>query len=168
MAEELGCFIDDLATGGHSHEQCAQHAARMFDMLASRHLLAGGDKVFLGLTEIRFLGFLLRDRSVLPDPDKTAAVERLVPPTTRSDVRGFLGLAGYYRNFVERFSHRARPLTELLKEDTVWAWSTACQGAFEGLKAALISAPILALPDLDRPFIVSCDYSHHTISAVLE
>ena len=120
LADELGCFIDDLATGGHSHEGCAKNAARMFAMLAHRRLLAGGYKVFLGLTEIRFLGFLLRDCTVLPDPDKTAAVERLIPPTTRSDVRGFLGLAGYYRDFVQRFSHLACPLTNLLKEDTVW------------------------------------------------
>ena len=69
-------------------------------MLEHSHLLAGADKVFLGLTEVRFLGFLLRARQVLLDPDKTAAIDRLLPPTTRSKLRGFLGITGYYRDFV--------------------------------------------------------------------
>ena len=62
LADDLGCFIDDLATGGHSHTENAANAGRMFAMLAKRHLLAGADKVFLGLTEVRFLGFLLKER----------------------------------------------------------------------------------------------------------
>ena len=104
----------------------AARASLMLAMLAKSHLLAGADKVFLGLEEIRFLGYLLRAGTALPDPDKTLAIQRLLPPTTRSEVRSFLGITGYYRDFVERYSHKARPLSELLREDVVWNWSEAC------------------------------------------
>ena len=115
LQEVLGCFIDDLATGGYSHTQCAERAAAMFAMLAARRLLAGADKVFLGLDEIRFLGYLLKDGVASPDPDKAAAIHRLLEPTTRSEVRSFLGLTGYYRDFVEKYAAKARPLSDLLK-----------------------------------------------------
>ena len=114
------------------------------------------------------MGFLLRAGKMEPDPEKVAAIERLVPPQTRSDVRGFLGLTGYYREFVERYSHMVRPLTQLLQEDVPWEWSPACQTAFEELKKRLTSAPVLALPEFDRPYTVHCDFSRHAISAVLE
>jgi len=74
LADSHACFIDDLATGGHSHAQNAANAAALFAMLARRRLLAGADKVFLGLEELRFLGMLLRKGSMLPDPDKVQAV----------------------------------------------------------------------------------------------
>ena len=118
----------------------------MFAMLASRHLLAGADKVFLGLTEIRFLGYLLKEGGAMPDPDKAAAIARLLPPTTRTEMRSFLGLTGYYRDFVEKYAAKARPLTELLKEDVPWAWTDKTQQAFDCLKHHLTTAPILAIP----------------------
>lgn len=77
-------------------------------------------------------------------------------------------MTGYYRDFVHRYSAIAKPLTELLKEDHAWEWTSACQEAFERLKAKLTSEPILALPEHDRPFVVHTDFSHHAVSAVLE
>ncbi len=79
-----------------------------------------------------------------------------------------MGLTGYYRDFVHRYSAIAKPLTELLKEDHVWEWTSACQVAFERLKKALTSEPILALPEPDRPYVVHTDFSHHAVSAILE
>ena len=152
LHDTLGCFIDDLATGGANHVENANRASAMFAMLAGRHLLAGADKVFLGLEEIRFLGYLLRAGQALPDPDKVAAIERLLPPTTRSEVRSFLGITGYYRDFVEQYSLKARPLSNLLREDVPWKWDTACTTAFHLLKSLLTSHPILAIPQPDRPF----------------
>ena len=140
----------------------------MFAMLASRHLLAGADKVFLGLDEIRFLGYLLRDGQSMPDPDKVEAITRLLPPTTRTEVRSFLGLTGYYRDFVEKYAAMARPLSNLLKEDVPWQWDAACQEAFRRLKERLTTAPILAIPQPDRPYTVHTDFSHLAISAILE
>ncbi len=168
LQEQLGCFIDDLATGGSSHVECAARAAAMFAMLAGRKLLAGADKVFLGLEEICFLGYLLRGGQAHPDPEKVAAIERLLPPTTRSEVRSFLGITGYYRDFIERYSLKARPLSDLLREDVPWEWDSACAAAFQLLKKLLTSSPILALPTPDRPYTIHTDFSHLAISGVLE
>ena len=134
LHDVLGCFIDDLATGGNSHAENAARASSMFAMLATRRLLAGADKVFLGLEAICFLGYLLKDGQAHPDPDKVAAITRLLPPTTRSEVRSFLGITGYYRDFIERYSLKARPLSDLLKEDVPWEWTAACTSAFQLLK----------------------------------
>jgi len=83
-------------------------------------------------------------------------------------LRGFLGLTGYYRDFILRYSHIAKPLTQLLKEDQPWLWGATCQTAFQQLKSCLTSAPILAMPEFDRPFTIHCDFSAQAISAVLE
>ena len=76
------------------------------------------------------MGYSLTKGQLQPDPDKVEAISRLQPPHTRSEVRAFLGLTGYYREFVMRYSHIAKPLTMLLQEDTPWEWSAACQEAF--------------------------------------
>ena len=79
-----------------------------------------------------------------------------------------MGLAGYYREFIRGYAKIAKPMTTLLQEDTPWAWSPACQAAFEALKEKLSTEPILALPEPDRLFVVHCDFSHVALGAVLE
>ena len=86
----------------------------MFSALQAANFKAGATKVFLGLQELSFLGFLLQEGHIKPDHEKVAAIHRLQPPHTRSELRAFLGLTGYYREFVERYSHLAKPLTQLL------------------------------------------------------
>lgn len=140
----------------------------MFAMLRDLNLKAGADKVFMGLLEVSFLGFKLSAGKLLPDDDKVAAINHLLPPRTRSEVRAFLGLTGYYRNFVHQYSHIARPLTTLLKEDATWQWDKKCDEAFNKLKGKLTSTPILAVPDPHRPYQMHTDYSHVAIGAVLE
>jgi hypothetical protein len=164
----VGAFIDDLATGGQDHHQSAVNAAKMFGMLRDLNLKAGADKVFLGLTEVAFLGYKLAAGKMQPDDDKVSAINRLLPPRTRSEVRAFLGLTGYYRNFVHSYSHIARPLTTLLQEDATWVWDDKCERAFTTLKNKLTSAPVLAVPDPHRPYQIHTDYSHVAIGAILE
>ena len=96
------------------------------------------------------------------------AISRLVPPENRSQLRGFLGLAGYYRQFVHRYAAHARPLTELLKEDTAWVWGEQQEAAFQLLKDRLQTAPVLALPAPDRPYTLFTDFCGASVSAVLE
>ena len=121
-----------------------------------------------GWSTCRSFGFQLQAGTLAPDPDKVEAIKKLLPPTTHSELRGFLGLAGYYREFVAKFSGIARPLTTLLKEDVPWEWTAECQAAFQMLQAKLASAPILAMPEPDRPFQVHTDFSHVAVSSILE
>ena len=86
----------------------------------------------------------------------------------RGELRGFLGLAGYYREFVASFAAIAKPLTTLLKEDVPWQWTDGCQHAFETLQGKLAASPILAMPEPDGSFQVHTDFSKVAASAVLE
>lgn len=98
------------------------------------------------MTEIAFLGYTLRNGKLMPDPYKAEPLSRLLPPTSRSELRGFLGLTGYYRDFVRGYAQKARPLTRLLQEDVAWDWGPAQQQAFDSLKREVASEPILAMP----------------------
>ncbi|KAK1677141.1 hypothetical protein QYE76_037989 [Lolium multiflorum] len=91
------------------------------------------------------------------DPAKIKTVTEWKAPTTQTEVRAFLGLAGYYRRFVEGFSSIARPMTQLLKKDKKFEWTDKCEESFQQLKSRLTSAPILIMPDITKPFDVYCD-----------
>jgi hypothetical protein len=89
------------------------------------------------------------------------------PPTTVSEVRSFLGLAGYYRQFIPKFSKIMKPITELLKKENKYLWSEACDKAFKHLKKLLTTSPVLAQPDTTKPFDVYCDASGMNLGGVL-
>jgi len=89
----------------------------MLQMLGKRGLKAGANKIHMGLARIKFLGFQIENGELKPDPEKVSAIERLLPPQTRTELRSFLGLTGYYREFVRGYAKLARPLTSLLQED---------------------------------------------------
>ncbi|XP_022975335.1 uncharacterized protein LOC111474513 [Cucurbita maxima] len=101
------------------------------------------------------------------DSDKIKAIQEWKIPTSVSDVQSFLGLANYYRRFVEGFSRRAAPLTELLKKDHPWSWSNKCQMTFEDLKATMTRDPVLRLVDVTKPFEIETDASDFALGGVL-
>src|SRR4051812_2015981 len=88
-------------------------------------------------------------------------------PTTQTEVRGFLGLAGYYHKFVEGFSIIARPMTQLLKKDQKFVWTKKCEASFQELERRLVSAPVLMMPDLTKSFDVYRDTSKIGLGCVL-
>jgi hypothetical protein len=96
---------------------------------------------------------------IVVDPGKVKEVLEWTPPTTVSEVRSFLGLAGYYRRFISNFSKITKPITELLKKGNKYVWSEACDQAFNYLKKLLTTSPVLAQPDTAKPFDVYCDAS---------
>jgi hypothetical protein len=88
-------------------------------------------------------------------------------PTSVGDIRSFLGLAGYYRRFIEEFSKISKPMTELLEKDKKFKWTSACEASFQKLKKRLTTAPILVMPDMGKPFSIYCDASSQGLGCVL-
>ena len=103
----------------------------------------------------------------MPDPNKLSAVANWIPPTTTKGVREFLGFTGYYRRFVLDYSTVAHPLVHLLGKDCKFEWTTTCQDVFKALRALLITAPVLAFPKEDLPYIIDTDASDYSIGGVL-
>lgn len=104
---------------------------------------------------------------VSTDPTKVQVVKDWPIPTNVKQVRGFLGLTGYYRKFIKNYGIISRSLTDLLKKNIVFVWTPTNQEAFQQLQTALITAPVLALPDFNKPFTVETDASNVSIGAVL-
>jgi hypothetical protein len=119
------------------------------------------------LEEIQFLGHVLSAKGIAVDPSKVKDILEWKPPTTVHQVRSFLGLVEYYHRFIPDFSKIVKPITGLLKNDTKFDWSSKCNDTFEQLKVLLTTAPVLAQPDIEKPFDVYCDASGSGLGCVL-
>ena len=119
------------------------------------------------LKQVRFLGHVLSVEGIAVDPSKVKYMFDWLLPATVSQIRSFLGLAGYYRSFIEGFSKIAKPMTELLKKDKKFEWTEDCEKSFNELKIRLTTALVLTLPDIYRSFDVYCDASRQGLGCVL-
>jgi hypothetical protein len=130
-------------------------------------LYAKFSKCEFWLKEVSILGRIITNGGIAVDPIKVSDVLKWEPPRTVSEIRSFLGLAGYYRRFIEGFSKIVRPLTTLLKKDREFKWTSACQSSFEELKKRLTTTPVLVMPDLQKSFDIYCDASRQGLGCVL-
>jgi hypothetical protein len=116
---------------------------------------------------VTFLGHVISPEGITVDPGKVRDVLDWKPPKSIHQVRSFLGLTGYYRRFILNFSKISKPITELLKKDTKYVWSKDCDEAFQTLKKLLITSPVLAQPDINKPLDVYYDASGTGLGCVL-
>jgi hypothetical protein len=160
-------FIDDILIYSKSKEEHADHLRIVLTRLREHQLHAKFSKCEFWLDKVQFLGHVLSAEGVAVDPSKVKDILDWRPPTTVYQVRSFLGMAGYYRRFIPDFSRIAKPITKLLKNHVKFVWSPECDKAFEKLKKLLTTAPVLAQPDIAKPFDVYCDASGIGIGCVL-
>ncbi|CAH9140159.1 unnamed protein product [Cuscuta epithymum] len=162
-------FFDDILIYSVTWEDHLQHLTVVMDILKHNQFKANEKKCSFGKTSVEYLGHIVSQFGVAMDPSKISSVLRWPQPQSFKAVRGFLGLTGYYRRFIRDYGKLAQPLTALLKKDSLarFQWSQPAQSAFEALKAAVTSAPVLATPDFSLPFLIECDASGTGVGAVL-
>jgi hypothetical protein len=122
-------------------------------------LYAKFSKCEFWIKEVPFLGHVVSLEGIAVDPGKVKVVLEWKPPTTVSEVRSFLGLAGYYRRFILNFFKTMKPITKLLKKGNKYVWSEACDEAFKHLRKLSTTSSVLAQPDTTKPLDVYCDAS---------
>ncbi|KAD6455003.1 hypothetical protein E3N88_09709 [Mikania micrantha] len=160
-------FIDDILIYSKTKSDHEQHLCLILDLLRKEQLYAKFSKCEFWLKEVQFLGHIVDDKGVHVDPAKIEAVKNWKTPTTPTEIRSFLGLAGYYRRFISNFSKIAVPLTALTHKGKPYEWGPKQENAFQTLKHMLCNAPILTLPDGNNDFVVYCDASNQGLGCVL-
>ncbi|GJS28295.1 reverse transcriptase domain-containing protein [Tanacetum coccineum] len=160
-------FIDDILIYSRNKEEHANHLRIILELLKKEKLYAKFSKCDFWIHIVQFLGHLIDSQGLHVDPAKIEAVKNWASPTTPTEIRQFLGLAGYYRRFIKDFSKIAKSLTELTQKNKKYIWGKDQESAFQLLKQKLCEAPILALPEGNDDFVVYCDASHQGLGAVL-
>ena len=160
-------FIDDILVYSSNVDEHKEHLRMVLQTLREKQLYAKFSKCEFWLDRIVFLGHVISADGVYVDPKKIEAVVNWEPPTSVTEVRSFLGLAGYYRRFVQGFSIIATPLTKLLKKNAKFEWTEECQQSFDELKRCLTTAPVLNLPADGGGYVVYSDASRKGLGCVL-
>ncbi|GJV45401.1 putative reverse transcriptase domain-containing protein [Tanacetum coccineum] len=148
-------------------EEHEEHLKAILELLKKEELYAKFSKCEFWIPKVQFLGHVIDCQGIHVDPAKIESIKDWASPKTPTEIRQFLGLAGYYRRFIEGFSKIAKPMTKLTQKKVTFEWGDKQEAAFQTLKTKLCSAPILALPQGAENFIVYCDASHKGLGAVL-
>ena len=161
-------YLDDILVPGRTFDQHITNLRTVFQRLKSANLKLNPKKCALFPKEVKHLGHIANATWVAPDSAKIEAVKTWPRPSCVKDVKGFLGLASYYRRFIAGFADIAAPLHQYTKkEEAPFVWSREPEEAFDKLKAVLTKTPVLAYPDMCLPFILDTDASNTGIGAVL-
>ena len=160
-------FIDNVLIYSKDKKEHEEHLRITLETLRAEKLYAKFSKCEFWLNEVNFLGHVVTAEGIQVDPAKVEAVQNWKPPGTPNEIRSFLGLAGYYRRFIEGFSKIARPMTQKLKKGTKVSWTLECAESFELLKKKLTTAPVLAVPDPTVDYVVYTDASKSGLGCVL-
>ncbi|XP_048141432.1 uncharacterized protein LOC125316639 [Rhodamnia argentea] len=160
-------FIDDILVYSKGPREHEEHPRMTLRTLKEHKLYAKFSKCEFWLDRVIFLGHMVIGEGISVDPAKIEAVVNWPRPTTVTEIRSFLGLAGYYRRFVEGFSRIAGPLTQLTRKGVKFECIEECERSFQELKRKLTSAPILTIPSGSRGFVIYSDASHKGLGCVL-
>lgn len=165
--KSLLLYLDDVIVIGKDFQDQYEHLKEVLTRLRSAGLKLKPSKCHLFQTEVRYLGHVVSKQGVATDPEKTTAIADWPIPRNVSELRGFLGTVGYYRQYVNNFASKSRPLTKLTGKHEKFQWTIECQNAFDVLKQSLLTAPVLGYPDAALEYILDTDASLEGVRAVL-
>lgn len=160
-------FVDDILIYSKTLSDHVQHLQSVLQILTKHQLKVKSSKCSFAQQRLAYLGHIISPNGVSTDEEKIQVVRNWPTSTCVKELRGFLGLAGYYRKFVRHYGLLSKPLTNLLRKGQIYMWTDETEKAFQALKHALVTAPVLAMPDFAEPFIVETDASDKGIGAVL-
>jgi hypothetical protein len=160
-------YLDDLTIFTKTYAQHLVELRKVFNLLQEEGLYLKPKKCTFVTHTMKFLGFVMDRDGLRTDPDKVAAVTSFPRPTTRTEIRAFLGLAMYYRRFVQNFAAIAAPLNQLLRKGQSLTWTPEQEEAFQTLKIALTTSPILMQPNWEKMFTLFTDACATGLGAVL-
>ena len=167
LGKSVVVYIDDILAYSKTPEEHLVHLEEVLQTLAKNDLFVKLSKCDFEKSEVKFLGHIVGKHGIRVDPAKTAVLSEWPVPKDVPEVRSFVGLATYFRKFIQGFSKLVAPLTNLTKQAVPWNWTDECQTAFENVKHALTHAPVLVAPDFTKPFHVIADASITGLGAVL-
>jgi hypothetical protein len=167
VEEIVEVFMDDFSIYGKTFMDCLENLDKVLTRCAEVDLVLNWEKCHFMVKQGIGLGHVIFERGIKVDKAKVETVEQLPPPTDVKSLRSFLGHAGFYRRFIKDFSKITKPLTHILQKDVAFDFDEKCLAAFQTLKSALVSAPIIQPPDWSQPFEIMCDVSDYALGAVL-
>uniref|UniRef100_A0A0W0F6B5 Reverse transcriptase domain-containing protein n=2 Tax=Moniliophthora roreri TaxID=221103 RepID=A0A0W0F6B5_MONRR len=161
-------YMDNILLFSKNLDEHRDWTERLMRRLQKHDLFLKPEKCEFEVTEVVFLGMVIRPGYIAMDPVKLAGIADWEPSQTVKGVQAFLGFGNFYRKFIGKYAHLMRPLNDLLQKNRKFEWTAQCQIAFDLLKAKFLSEPILVMPDVRRPFVIEADASKWATGAVLK
>ena len=162
------CYVDDVIVFGKTFEQETERLQMVLQKFREAGLKLNPKKCRLFQRRVVFLGCTVSEAGIEPDPQKVSAVQNWPVPTNLTELRAFVGLSSYYRNWIAQFSELAEPLLQLTRKGERFRWGDPQQEAFDALKRALTTAPCLVSPKDEGDFVLDVDASNIALGAVLQ
>ncbi|CAD6230785.1 GSCOCG00012199001-RA-CDS [Cotesia congregata] len=164
---ELFIYIDDLVIYGKNLAEHGVRVQRLFNRLREAGLTLQPEKCKFLCPEVDYLGHVITKEGIPPDPKKISSLKNASRPRNHTEARKFMGLANYYRRFIQNFAERAKPITDLTRKTKPFIWTEEAQAAFDDIKNALCEDSFLKYPDFNKPFILAVSASDSGISGIL-
>lgn len=163
-------YLDDIVIATDTFEKHLEVIREVYERLKGAGLTVNAEKCKFCRSSLKYLGFIVDQGGLRTDPEKISAIQEYSKPTNVTELKRFLGVCSWYRRFVKDFSQIVHPLNDLMKgkvKKQVLVWNEEAEAAFEQLKEKLVTAPVLASPDFDKPFVIQTDASDSSVGAVL-
>ena len=160
-------YLDDVIIYSKTIEEHIMHIEKVLELLRNAGLKIKLSKCTFLQTAVNYLGHIISETGIAPDPKKTKSIKDYPTPKNISQLKSFLGIVGYYRKFIQDFAKIAHALTMLTRKNTPWKWTQEEEDAFQLLKKCLITPPILRYPNFSREFLIHTDASGYGVGSVL-